>query len=121
MPSTVTFTANGQPFCTVEVSPLEREVLERASAALRKEHGRKFVPGEMDFDELGEFNAECTRLVTVSLAMADGTRPLLGKPPEAVRRFFREARNEGLMNGITREAKRLADEAKVEFEVTSGN
>lgn len=116
-----TFNVNGQPFCTVEFSPLTRDVLERASANLRKEHGRKYVPGEMDFDELGEFNAECTRLVTEHLEMADGTRPLLGKPPEAVRRFFREARHEGLVNGITREAKRLADAAKVEFEVTSGN
>lgn len=116
-----TFNINGQPFCTVEFSPLTKEVLERAAASLRKEHGRKFIPGEMDFDELGEFNAECVRLVTDHLEMADGTRPLLGKPPEAVRRFFRDQKNETLGNGIVREAKRLADSAKVEFEVTSGN
>lgn len=121
MPSTVTFNVKGQLFCTAEVTPLTSDVLERASAALRKEHGKKFIPGEMDFDELGEFNAECVRLVTESLTMADSTRPILGKPPEAVRRFFRETRNEALVKGITREAKRLADAEKTELEVTSGN
>jgi len=121
MSNSVTFNVDGQPLCTVQFTPLNKEVLEKASAALRKEHGRKFTPGDMDFDELGEFNAECVRLVTEHLTMADGTRPLLGKPPEAQRRFFREARNEALMNGIAKAAKRMADEAKVELEVTSGN
>ncbi len=121
MSNSVTFNAGGQPFCTVQLAPLTKEVLEKASANLRKEHGRKFTPGEMDFDELGEFNAECVRLVTEHLTLADGTRPLLGKPPEAQRRFFRETRHEALAGGIAREAKRLADEAKVELEVTSGN
>lgn len=116
-----TFNVKGELVCTVDLSPLGTNVLERASASLRKETGKKYVPGEMDFDELAELNAECCRIVTDYLEMADGTRPLLGKPPDAVRKFFRRPENEGLMNGIVKEAKRLADSAKVEFEVTSGN
>jgi hypothetical protein len=121
MPTPTTFNVNGQPFCTVEISPLGKDILERASVNLRKEHGRKFIPGEMDFDELAEFNAECVRLVTDSLTMADGTRPLLGKPPEAARKFFRERRHEKLVGGIAKLAKQLDEQTKDEFEVTSGN
>lgn len=121
MSSPITFNVKGELYCTAQVTALTSDVLERASATLRKEHGRKFIPGEMDFDELGEFNAECVRVVTESLTMADGTRPILGKPPEFVRRYFRETRNEMLVKGLIREAKRVADADKTEFEVTSGN
>ena len=36
----------------------EQDVLERASANLRKETGKKFIPGQMDFDELAEFTTQ---------------------------------------------------------------
>lgn len=116
-----TFNVKGEPFCTVDLSPLGQDVLERASANLRKETGKKFIPGEMDFDELAEFGAECTRLITDHIEMTDGTRPILGKPPESVRKFFRDPKNAQLANGIAKEAKKLADAGRVEFEVASGN
>jgi hypothetical protein len=119
--ATTTFNVNGQPLCTVEIAPLGKDVLERASKNLRKEHSRKFIPGEMDFEDLAEFGAECARLVIESLTMADGTRPLLGKPPEAARKFLRLREHEKLVGAIAKLAKALDETEKDEVEVTSGN
>lgn len=118
---TITVTSKGVELGKLEIEPLTKDIPIRAAKNLRKEKNKKYIAGDMDVEERAEFNAECIRLILVSLTLADGTRPLLGKSEENVRRFLLADENEWVFRVAEQEGVKLADAAKVEFEVTSGN
>jgi hypothetical protein len=121
MTKTITVTNKGVELGRLEVAPLTKDVLTRASKNLRREKSKKYIPGDMDFEETADFNAECIRIVLVSLTMADGTHPLLGKSEENTRRFLLADENEWVYRVAEREASKLAEASRLDYEVSSGN
>lgn len=99
-----------------EIRPLTPKIISAAGAQLRKE-GLKIE--SLDFETSPVASAEIARLCLAGWTATDGTEPLKGLAPKAVRAVLME--DAYMQSFILARAKEQADEREQAFEVVSGN